>query len=254
MAQLALGRCTPSEATGEAMTTGDAVTTAPTAAVEDYLKAIYGLGERSDGPVTTTALAHRLGVTVSTVSGMVRRLQAADLVTHRRYGSLQLTPEGNQAALMVLRRHRLIETYLVAALGYRWDEVHDEAEVLEHAVSDRLLERMAETLGHPDRDPHGDPIPAADGTIVVEVTRRLSLLEAGQTGTLVRVADSPASLLCWLTERGVGLGDRVEVVGWEASGPLRVWMGRHHEPLALGAAAASSIEVSVDEDPAGDNP
>ncbi|MDQ2726523.1 MAG: metal-dependent transcriptional regulator [Actinomycetota bacterium] len=226
------------------------MTAAPTAAVEDYLKAIYGLGERSDAPVTTTALARRLGLTVSTVSGMVRRLRAADLVTHRRYGSLQLTPEGCRAALTVLRRHRLIETYLVAALSYSWDEVHEEAEVLEHAVSDRLLERMAERLGHPERDPHGDPIPAADGTIIAGTTRRLSLLEPGQTGTLMRVADSPASLLCWLTEQGVSLGDRVEVVGWEASGPLRVKMGDHVEPLALGVAAASAIEVAVDEDSA----
>lgn len=224
------------------------MTDGPTAAVEDYLKAIYGLEERSGGSVTTTELAHRLGVTVSTVSGMVRRLRAANLVTHRRYGSLELTDEGCHAALMVLRRHRLIETYLVAALGYGWDEVHDEAEVLEHAVSDRLLERMAEQLGHPERDPHGDPIPAADGTIAVGPTRRLAVLEPGQTGTVVRVADSRPSLLCWLTEQGVGLGDRVEVVGWEASGPLRVWMGHHVEPVALGLAAASSIEVAVDDE------
>ncbi len=135
-------------------------------------------------------------------------------------------------------------------MGYGWDEVHDEAEVLEHAVSERLLERMAAQLGHPQRDPHGDPIPAADGTIVLATTRRLSLLEPGQTGTIVRVADSPASLLRWLTEQGVALGDRVEVLGWEASGPLRVWMGRHQDPLALGVEAASSIEIAVDEDPA----
>ena len=228
--------------------TGPAATSPPTAAVEDYLKAIYGLGERSDGPVTTTALAHRLGLTVSTVSGMVRRLRAADLVTHPRYGSLELTQQGRRAALSVLRRHRLIETYLVAALGYRWDEVHEEAEVLEHAVSDRLLERLADHLGHPERDPHGDPIPAPDGTIDVGATRRLSVLAPGQTGTLARVADSSVSLLSWLTERGVGLGDLVEVVGWEASGPLRVRMGSQPEPLALGLAAASSIEIALDDE------
>ncbi|MDQ6838649.1 MAG: metal-dependent transcriptional regulator [Actinomycetota bacterium] len=229
---------------------GGAMTQAPTAAVEDYLKAIYGLAERTGGSVTTTALARRLGLTVSTVSGMVRRLRAAELVTHRRYGSLELSAEGHRAALMVLRRHRLIETYLFAVLGYGWDEVHDEAEVLEHAVSDRLLQRMADQLGHPERDPHGDPIPGVDGRILAGPTRRLSVLEPGQTGTVARVGDMSTSLLCWLSEQGVGLGDRVEVVGWEASGPLRVWMGPHDEPLALGAAAASSIEITVDEDPA----
>ncbi len=229
---------------------GAGVGAARTAAVEDYLKGIYSLEERGDGPVTTTHLAHRLGVTVSSVSGMVRRLREAELVAHRRYGDLELTPDGRRAALAVLRRHRLIETYLVEALGYDWDEVHDDAEVLEHVVSDRLVERMADRLGHPVRDPHGDPIPTADGTVVGGRTRRLAAVEAGEHGTIVRVADASPGLLRWLTDHGVALGDRVEVVGWEASGTLGVRFGDRAGVLALGDAAVASIEVAVDDEAA----
>ncbi len=186
-----------------------------TAAVEDYLKWIYNIEERSESAVTVGELAHRLGITPSSVSGMVRKLAAARLVVHRRYAGLQLTPDGRRAALMVLRRQRLIETYLVAALGYGWDEVQEDAEVLEHVISDRLLDRIADALGHPTRDPHGDPIPAADGTPTATPTRWLSDLQEGERGRLVRVVDATPSLLRWLTEQGVAIGDPVEMLGWE---------------------------------------
>jgi DtxR family Mn-dependent transcriptional regulator len=218
---------------------------ARTAAVEDYLKWIYNIEERRESPVTVGELAHRLGITPSSVSGMVRKLAAERLVVHRRYGGLELTAEGRRAALMVLRRQRLIETYLVAALGYGWDEVQEDAEVLEHVISDRLLDRIDDALGHPTRDPHGDPIPAADGTPTATPTRWLSDLQEGERGRLVRVVDAAPSLLRWLTEQGVAIGDPVEVLGWEPGGTLRVRVGSRVSPLALGESVASSIAVDV---------
>ena len=214
-----------------------------TAAVEDYLKCIYNLEEANESPVTVTELAHRLGITVSSVSGMVRKLTAERLVVHRRYGGLDLTDEGRRAALLVIRRQRLIESYLVAALGYRWDEVHDDAEVLEHVVSDRLIERIAEALGHPTRDPHGDPIPAADGTETATPTRFLSDMHEGERGRLARVVDASPTLLRWLTEQGVAIGDRIEILGWDPGGTLQVRVGRDRRPLALGGSVASTIAV-----------
>ncbi|HSK61637.1 MAG TPA: metal-dependent transcriptional regulator, partial [Actinomycetospora sp.] len=158
-----------------------------TVAVDDYLKAIYALDERGEGPATTTGLARRLGVGASSVSGMLRRLADQGFVEHRPYGGVRLTESGARAALDVLRRHRLLETYLVRELGYGWDEVHDEAEVLEHHVSPTLLDRMDARLGRPRFDPHGDPIPAADGSVAPFAGRRFATLEPGDRGTLVRV-------------------------------------------------------------------
>ena len=141
---------------------------------EDYVKAIHAHTEWQDQPVTTTVLAARLGLAASSVTEMTKKLVTAGLVSHVPYGAIELTQAGTTLALRMLRRHRLIETWLVATFGYRWDEVHDEAEVLEHAVSDRLLEQIAGMLGDPTRDPHGDPIPTADGTLIRPVGQRLS--------------------------------------------------------------------------------
>jgi DtxR family Mn-dependent transcriptional regulator len=183
-----------------------------TAAVDDYLKAIYAAQERGEGPASTTGLARRLGVGASSVSGMVRRLTDQGLVEHRRYGGIRLTVEGTRAALAVLRRHRLLETYLVSELGYGWDEVHVEAEVLEHHVSERLLDRMDARLGHPRFDPHGDPIPAADGTVAPFEGRRFSTLDPGDRGRLIRVDDTDPEMLAWLREQGLELGIALELV------------------------------------------
>ncbi|MBX9927443.1 MAG: metal-dependent transcriptional regulator, partial [Gemmatimonadaceae bacterium] len=131
--------------------------------VEDYLKAIYE-AER-DGPAPTNTLAARLGVAPASVSGMLTRLAAQKLVTVERYRGARLTAAGRKAALALIRRHRILETYLVAMLGIGWDEVHAEAERLEHAASPKLIERMAEALGHPAVDPHGAPIPGPDGAV-----------------------------------------------------------------------------------------
>src|SRR6185437_12757525 len=135
-----------------------------TRSVEDYLKAIYRLSP-SGRPASTSEIAHLLELSAPSVSGMIKRLSEQGLLEHVPYKGVLLTPEGRRAALRMLRRHRLIEAYLVEFLGYSWDTVHEEAERLEHAVSDLLIERMAAALGHPAVDPHGDPIPGPDGSI-----------------------------------------------------------------------------------------
>src|SRR3954452_23539740 len=160
-------------------------------AVEDYVKAIYALQDRGgDGSVSTNALACRLQVTPASASGMVRKLSEQGLVTHVRYRGVQLTPAGTKVALEVLRHHRLLELYLAETLGVPWDRVHDEAEVLEHVLSEDLEALIAAKLGHPTRDPHGDPIPTRDGRVVEAETTALHDLVAGDTGCLVRVSDS----------------------------------------------------------------
>jgi DtxR family Mn-dependent transcriptional regulator len=218
-------------------------------ATEDYLKAVYALEERDLGPVTTTDLANRLGVSVSSASGMVGKLGRLGLVTHRRYRNIELTDEGRIVALAVLRRHRIVELYLVEALGFRWDEVHEEAEVLEHAISDKLLARMAAALGNPTRDPHGDPIPTTDGHIVVVPTTKLSALQPGMAGELVRVADSNPELLRYLADHHISLGDRVEAVERQPlDGPLLVRVGRPLDATlhTLGGALAAAMELVVE--------
>ncbi len=218
-------------------------------AVEDYVKAVYTLDERGLGPVTTTDLAHRLGVSVSSASGMVRKLGELGLVTHLRYRDVGLTRSGGRLALSVLRRHRIVELYLVEALGFLWDEVHDEAEVLEHVISERLLDRMAEKLGNPTRDPHGDPIPTTEGRIVEERTTRLSAIEPGMAGELVRVADAAPELLRYLADHRISLGDRVEAVERQPlGGPLLVRVGRPpHDTLhTFGGALATAMELVLE--------
>src|SRR5215210_4456757 len=151
-----------------------------TRSVEDYLKAIYQLSPEGR-PASTSEIAHLLALSAPSVTGMVKRLSEHGLLEHIPYRGVQLTEEGRRAALRMVRRHRLIEAYLVAFLGYSWDTVHVEAERLEHAVSDTMIERMAAVLGHPAFDPHGDPIPDADGSIVESRLTPLSQVEPGRT-------------------------------------------------------------------------
>ncbi len=174
-------------------------------AVEDYLKTIYGHTEWQSEPITPSVLAGKLGVAPSSVTEMVKKMAAAGLVSHVPYGAVRLTPGGTQRALSVVRRHRLIETWLVREMGYAWDEVHDEAEVLEHALSDRLLEAIDARLGRPDRDPHGDPIPRADGTRVQAEAVLLSEASVAHVGRVVRISDRDPAVLRDLVEVGVGL-------------------------------------------------
>src|SRR3954462_5204668 len=160
-----------------------------TPVAQDYLKLVWNAQEWSDAPVTTTMLAERLGVGASTVSETVRRLTDQGLLTHPPYAAIELTAAGRALAVAMVRRHRLLETFLVEELGYGWDEVHDEAEVLEHAVSDELGERMDRRLGFPARDPHGDPIPTSDGTPRRPDAVPLLEAEAGAMLTVVRISD-----------------------------------------------------------------
>jgi len=170
--------------------------------VEDYLKVIYSHTEWQSTPITTGALPARLGLAASSVTEMVKKLVAQDLVVHEPYGAVELTKEGTALALRMLRRHRLIETWLVEAIGYRWDEVHDEAEVLEHAMSDKLLDAIDAQLGHPVRDPHGDPIPGADGTVRRPAARLLLEVDGG---TVVRISDRDPLLLRHLEAEGIAV-------------------------------------------------
>jgi len=220
---------------------------AASSAVENYLKVIYSLGERDSAPVTTSRLAKRLGVAPSSVSGMLRRLVELGLAEHRRYGQVTLTAAGTAAALQVLRRHRLLEMYLVAELGYTWDEVHDDAEVLEHGVSERLLARMDAKLEHPTVDPHGDPIPSAEGRIAAVAAARLSTLAPGARGPLVRVDDTDPAVLRHLSEHGIALGQSVELLARRPfDGPFVARVGDHEHDLAPQLAAALWIGGAVD--------
>lgn len=214
-------------------------------ATEDYLKTIYSFGEWSDEPATPSALAARLGLAASSVTEMVKKLAAAGLVSHVPYGAISLTAEGRAVALAVVRRHRLIETWLVDSFGYGWDEVHDEAEVLEHVISDRLLDAIDERLGRPTRDPHGDPIPASDGTVAKPDAVLLRDAPAGSRARIVRISDRDPLLLRYLEAESIALDDAIAVgEPGPFGGSLRVTIGGvDHE---IGDEAAASIWVSID--------
>ncbi len=202
--------------------TAAAAREALTRSAEDYLKAVYHLST-GGASVSTTALAEALAVAPASVSGMIKRLSEQGWLEHVPYRGVELTAEGRRVALRMLRRHRLIEAYLVEFLGYTWDTVHDEAERLEHAVSDLMVERMAAALGHPHVDPHGDPIPTVDGTIAEFIHVPLSDLEPGEVATLRRVSTSDDSRLRYLATAGLVPGARLVVVDRQPfNGPVTV--------------------------------
>jgi DtxR family transcriptional regulator, Mn-dependent transcriptional regulator len=214
-------------------------------AIEDYSKAIYALEERTAQPVSTNALAERMGVTAASASGMVKRLGELGLVSHVRYKGVTLTEAGRRVALEVIRHHRLLELYLVESLGVPWDRVHEEAEVLEHVLSEQLEEAISAKLGHPTRDPHGDPIPTRDLTIEEVVSEPLNALEAGDRGRFVRVSDSDPEMLRYLSERGIAPGDEFEVVDRQPfGGPLFVRFGSGVHALGGELAVAMRVEQS----------
>jgi DtxR family Mn-dependent transcriptional regulator len=215
-------------------------------AIEDYAKAIYALEARSESTVSTNAIAERLGVTAASASGMVKRLDELGLVEHRPYRGVSLTPEGRRVALEVMRHHRLLELFLVESLGVPWDRVHVEAEVLEHVLSEDLEELIAAKLGHPTRDPHGDPIPTRDLTIEERPTQSLQSMQSGMAGRFTRVSDSDPDMLRFLADRGIAPGDRFEVIDKQPfDGPLFVRFGdRVH---VLGGALAKAMRVECSE-------
>lgn len=203
------------------MMTRDPVAEPLTRSAEDYLKAIYTLSGGS--PASTNQIAQRLELAPASVSGMIRRLSDQGLLDHEPYRGVVLTESGRQVALRMLRRHRLIEAYLVAFLGYRWDNVHEEAERLEHAVSDDLVERLAEALGNPRFDPHGDPIPDSDGAMHELVYTPLSGLPEGEIAELRRADTNDDARLRYLAQAGLVPGARVTVVNREPfEGPVTV--------------------------------
>jgi DtxR family transcriptional regulator, Mn-dependent transcriptional regulator len=214
------------------------------AAVEDYAKAIYALQRGGDCAVTNNALAERLNVTAASASGMVRKLDELGLVTHVPYKGVRLTATGTRVALEVLRHHRLLELYLAETLGVPWDRVHDEAEVLEHVLSEDLEALIAAKLGHPTHDPHGDPIPTAELVMAEEETECLASLEPGAEGTFVRVSDSDPAMLRYLAERGIAPGTAVKVEDKQPfGGPLFVTIaGQAH---VLGGQLAGAMRVRV---------
>ncbi len=190
--------------------------------VEDYLKVIYHLTGNGEA-ASTTAIAEALDLAAPSVSGMIKRLAEAGLAEHQPYRGVTLTGDGRQAALRMLRRHRIIETYLVSHLGYTWDNVHAEAEKLEHAVSEDLVERMSRALGDPRFDPHGDPIPAADGQIVDVTTTPLPDIADGECVTIARVDTGSAERLRWLAGAGLVPGAQVTMLDHQPfNGPVTV--------------------------------
>ncbi|BBZ05016.1 DtxR family transcriptional regulator [Mycolicibacterium chitae] len=218
-----------------------------TTVAQDYLKVIWTVQEWAPEKISTKLLADRLGVSASTASESIRKLADQGLVHHEKYGAVTLTERGRAAALSMVRRHRLLETFLVNELGYSWDEVHDEAEVLEHAVSDRMLDRMDAKLGYPTRDPHGDPIPAADGKVPTPPARQLSDCDNGDEGTVARISDSDPEMLRYFDTVGINLDARLRVLARrDFAGMISVAVESHageNTTVDLGSPAAQAIWV-----------
>ncbi len=218
----------------------------PSLTVENYIKTIYQLvTSQGGGSAATGQLAAALGVSPGTVTSMLKTLGESGLVTYTPYEGVQLTPSGSKLALRVLRRHRLIELFLVQTLGLSWDEVHQEAEHMEHAVSDRLIDRIDEHLGFPASDPHGDPIPTSEGELRQADTLALVDCPLGQRFRLARVLDQSPEFLRYLTESGLTLGVLGQVTA------------NHHEagivtvdvatgPTTLGRTAAEKLRVVLE--------
>jgi DtxR family Mn-dependent transcriptional regulator len=228
----------------------NAVTRAPgavTAPVEDYLKAIYEL-ERAGGPAGTNEIAQRLAIAPASVSGMIRRLAKQRLLAHERYRGVRLTAAGRRVALRTIRRHRVIEAYLTRALGFSWDRVHDEAERLEHAASDELVDRMAAAIGEPATDPHGAPIPTREGKIAERPMLALDALALRERGRVGEVSDEDAERLRYLGSLGLTPGARVQLLERAPyGGPLRLKVGAKER--VIGAELAGTVLVERAAEP-----
>jgi DtxR family transcriptional regulator, Mn-dependent transcriptional regulator len=216
-----------------------------TGPIEDYLKAIYDI-ELQGGAASTNEIATRLSFAPGSVTGMVRRLADLGLLSYERYHGVRLTQAGRRAALRTLRRHRVIESYLVNALGYDWDGVHDEAERLEHAASDDLIDRMAAAIGEPSVDPHGAPIPTREGAIDETQYCTLADLGPGHRVRVVRVTDEDPEVLRYFAELGIRPGASLAVLAREYDGPITVAMG--DERLSLGTGLAGRVMVDLVSD------
>lgn len=221
----------------------------PPRAVEDYVKAIYALSER-ELAATTTTLAAELRVAPSSVSAMLTRLREAKLIIHRPYSEATLTDQGVQLALRVIRRRRLIESFLIETLAYGWDEVEKEAETLSRAASELFVERICDRLDGPALDPHGDPIPGPNGEIVGVRSQVLGAVGAGAAGRLVRVWNGDPEVLRYLDRCGIELGDRIEVLGREPfGGPMMIRVGEPKEGRIHGFGPDLIAVLSIELEP-----
>ena len=213
--------------------------------IEDYIKAIYKLEVEEQKP-TTKRIAERIGVKMASVTGMIKHLAAEGYVRHKPYHGVQLTTRGRAVALDMVRRHRLIELFLARTLGLGWDEVHTDAEQMEHAVSDALIERIDEYLGHPQFDPHGAPIPGVDGKVVARRGVSIAQLKADDDGTIIEVEDKDPDFLRFVSSLGIKIGSTVEVIGKEPyGGPVRLRLGKRN--IVLGTEAAARVRIARPE-------
>lgn len=217
----------------------------PSETVENYLKAIHALAAAgaADAPVSLGDLAQAVGVTPGTATTMVKKLAAAKLAKYERYGGVMLTSKGERAALAVLRRHRLIETFLVRTLGMDWSEVHEEAEKLEHALSDRLLAKLDAFLGHPAVDPHGDPIPDEQGNLRSTPLIAVARCRAGTRVRLARVLDQRAEFLRFLNRAGLTIDASLTIVGADPGAGTVTLRTTGNEPVTISELAAANLLV-----------
>jgi DtxR family Mn-dependent transcriptional regulator len=215
-------------------------------AVEDYLKAIYHLTK--DGqPVSTSAIAERLGVAAASVTGMIKRLAEQGLVEHTPYYGARLTQRGSENAVRTIRRHRVLELFLVQVLGYTWDRVHEEAERMEHAVTEEMIDRMAHVLGEPAEDPHGAPIPTSGGAFIERAYPSLYELGAGRPAVLRRVSDEDPAALRYLAEMNVVPGVELEVLSQAPlNGPLTVRVGTERQVIGRELCESLKVEPLTD--------
>ena len=215
-----------------------------TTAIEDYLKQIYlQMQDPARTIVSTGRLARAMSVVPGTATAMVKRLAKSRLVSYEPYTGVKLTAKGQKVAMQVLRRHRLVETFLVETLGLDWTEVHDEAERLEHAISDRLLDRIDAFLGHPTVDPHGDPIPAADGEVREASTVRLIDLDAGRSCVIRRILDQSEAFLTFVDQSRLRPGRRVTVERVDRAADAVAVRLRGAPTVAMSAAVARKFLV-----------
>lgn len=215
----------------------------PTAAVEDYAKAIYSLTGWGEETASTNDLAGKLGVKAGSVSAMIKKLDAAGLVERVPYHGVRLTAEGTRVAMAVLRRHRLLELFLAEVLDVPWDRVHEEAEVLEHWLSDDLTELISKKLDDPGFDPHGDPIPDRDLAITETETAALADLAPGDSARFVRVSDSNPDMLAYLSDCGIAVGDQLELIERQPfDGPITVRIAEETHVLGLTLAEAMRVD------------
>lgn len=215
------------------------------ASAQNYLKTVWSLAEWSDEPVIPSLIASKIGLKLSTVSEAVRKLTDQGLLDHTPYGAVTLTEQGRAYALSMVRRHRLIETFLVQTLGYGWDQVHDEAETLEHAVSDFMIEQIDRVLGYPTRDPHGDPIPDACGALPFIDAAPLTQSDVGSTVIVERISDDDPELLQHFAAQGIVIGARLAVTkGAPFSDSVVATVEALGHPVTLGVAAMSALFVS----------